>query len=258
MSSFQCIVALRREKDALGWSRVTYVSASEQDVPEIRGWRRLLYHDAWRTCLAIPLAVTLNPITTIPLPKTSFDSLLLSAPLVGWATTCGVLSVLGLVAFCGDRPLGPRLLVSSLGQPRWKTMLGLSIREGPGVVVGISLAAVMFSFLLVAVGTDATWSTIGAVAAAIGGSWLYTWTSFAIHHARIDHTYPGALEFPGRDERRFVDYLYFSLMIQCTFGTTDVAVTHRTSRSAVMSQTICAFAYNTIALAVLLSVLVGR
>lgn len=258
MSSFQCIVALRRQKDALGWSRVTYVSASEQDVPEIRGWRRLLCQDPWRIVLAIPVAMALATVATAPLSKTDVKDLLISAPLLGWASTCVVLSALGLVAFLGDRPLGPRLLVSPLEQRWWKTALGLSIREGPGMVVGISVAAVMFSFVLVAVGADASWSTIGAVAAAIGGSWFYTWTSFAIHHARIDHTYPGALEFPGRDERRFVDYLYFSLMIQCTFGTTDVAVIHRRSRSAVMSQTVCAFAYNTIALAVLLSVLVGQ
>lgn len=55
-------------------------------------------------------------------------------------------------------------------------------------------------------------------------SWLVVTLSYAVHYARRDRA-GGGMVFPGTDRGQFVDYLYFSISVATTFGTTDVEVT---------------------------------
>ena len=63
--------------------------------------------------------------------------------------------------------------------------------------------------------------------------------------------------FPGGGERSFTDYLYFSLMVQTTFGATDVAVESPGMRRAVMTHGVVAFVFNTVIVAMLVSLLLS-
>jgi uncharacterized membrane protein len=92
---------------------------------------------------------------------------------------------------------------------------------------------------------------------ALGGttvlcSWGLVHAFFTLHYA---HAYYGdsgkgeGLEFPGKSEPDYVDFLYFSYTIGCTSQTSDVAVTTREVRSVVLAHSILAFFFNTSILA---------
>ena len=63
---------------------------------------------------------------------------------------------------------------------------------------------------------------------------------------------PG-LDFPGSEEPSFTDYLYMSIAVQTTFGTTDVDVQTRVMRRVVLRHCVLAFGFNTVIVAILIS-----
>ena len=99
------------------------------------------------------------------------------------------------------------------------------------------------------------WALVGCIVAVVV-SWCNVVLSYALHYARLDLT-EGGLEFPGTEERAFSDYLYHSLNGQVTFGTTDVSVTTRQMRRAMMVHALVAFAFNTVIIAILVSLLLA-
>lgn len=92
--------------------------------------------------------------------------------------------------------------------------------------------------------------------AMVAGSWADIAVMFAVHYARADLVRPG-LAFPGEEPRRFTDYAYLALAVQATFGTTDVAVTTTAMRRTVMVHTALAFVFNTVIIALIVSLLLG-
>ncbi|EWS79549.1 DUF1345 domain-containing protein [Brachybacterium phenoliresistens] len=97
---------------------------------------------------------------------------------------------------------------------------------------------------------------LGWTLAMVGGSWADIAAMFAVHYARRDLA-EGGLDFPGGQTRRFTDYAYFSLGVQATFGATDVAVTTSDMRRTVMVHTALAFVFNTVIIALIVSLLLG-
>ncbi|HEY5794035.1 MAG TPA: DUF1345 domain-containing protein [Bosea sp. (in: a-proteobacteria)] len=92
---------------------------------------------------------------------------------------------------------------------------------------------------------------------ALGGltilcSWTVVHAFFALHYAGIyyrgGHKEP-CLDFPGKRDPDYVDFLYFSYTIGCTSQTSDVAVTTREARAVVLIHSILAFVFNTSILA---------
>ena len=81
--------------------------------------------------------------------------------------------------------------------------------------------------------------------------------SFAVNYARENSVY-GGLVFPGDDPPRFGDYIYFAVQCTTTFGGSDVEVTRRRMRRIVSMHSLIAFGFNTVIVALLVSVLVGR
>ncbi|OYO07773.1 hypothetical protein BI335_20645 [Enemella evansiae] len=92
----------------------------------------------------------------------------------------------------------------------------------------------------------------------VAGAWANIAIMYAVHYARFDLLH-GGFEFPGdRDsEREFTDYLYLSLAVQATFGTTDTAITSSAARRAVMTQGILAFVFNSVLVAMIVSLMLG-
>lgn len=244
---------------------------STPESASVRGWRRHLCNDPTRLWIAFPVSALLSGVVVMTvLPS---DALLTAlqghgvgsiAPLVSivllaWGISCVVLALFGAVAFSGNRPLGPRLAVTPITtEGQWRALLGFSLREGPGAATQMAFAAVLASLGVVALGDAIDLTVILGTALAIGGSWLYVWVSFAIHYARMDHEHPGSIRFVDDSPRQFSDYLYMSLMVQCTFGPTDATLATTEARRTGMIHSLGAFAVNTIAVAVLVSVLVSN
>ncbi len=92
----------------------------------------------------------------------------------------------------------------------------------------------------------------------VATAWIVTVMAYAVHYARFDQL-TGAFAFPDQTPRVFMDYVYLAVQVQSTFGTSDVSVTDSTARSIVTGHTLVSFAFNTIVIALLLTVLfLGR
>lgn len=88
----------------------------------------------------------------------------------------------------------------------------------------------------------------------VGASWLVTMVAYAVHYARLNSAV-GGLEYPGHGRLIFLDYIYLSVQVQTTFSTSDVSLTTSTARSIVTGHTLVSFAFNTVIIAMLITVL---
>lgn len=91
--------------------------------------------------------------------------------------------------------------------------------------------------------------------ALVTACWFDVAVVYAEHYARLDLTDPdhrdGHLDFPGEARaRHFDDYLYLSLGIQATFGTTDISVRTTALRRQVTTHSLIAFLFNAVIVAV--------
>ena len=92
---------------------------------------------------------------------------------------------------------------------------------------------------------------------ALGGftilcSWTLLHVFFTLHYAGAYYGKGGkepCLDFPGKADPDYVDFLYFAYTIGCTSQTSDVAVTTRSARGIVLVHSILAFFFNTSILA---------
>ena len=119
--------------------------------------------------------------------------------------------------------------------------LGLELHAGEGSMLQIVLAA--GSLML---------------------SWLFMNAMFAVHYA---HAYYGddlrlskcgGLVFPGDDHPDYWDFAYFAIVIGMTFQVSDVQITDRGLRRAVLLQSTIAFFFNVIIIAISVNVVAGK
>ena len=89
------------------------------------------------------------------------------------------------------------------------------------------------------------------VALAIGTvvlSWAFIHTILALHYAYEfygDDNCAGGLKFPDDDRPDYWDFIYFSFVIGMTFQVSDVAVTNKLLRRAVVAHGVLAFFFTT-------------
>ena len=88
---------------------------------------------------------------------------------------------------------------------------------------------------------------------------------YSLHYAHLFYTSDdggkdlAGLIFPGdRPEPDYSDFVYFSFTIGVALQTSDVAITSPSLRRVVIGQSIAAFAYNLVVLALAVSVLAAR
>ncbi len=81
-----------------------------------------------------------------------------------------------------------------------------------------------------------------------------TIVAFAIRYAREVAT-NGGLSFPDTPEPRLADYLYFSAHLSVSLGGADVVVGSTSMRRIVTTHTMMSYAYNTLVLGLLVSLL---
>jgi uncharacterized membrane protein len=108
--------------------------------------------------------------------------------------------------------------------------------------------------------------TIGGVSvafmAALGviSAWGVLHTSYALHYAyqyyRSEES-AGGLDFPNGQDPDQLDFAYFAFTIGTSFAVSDVNVTDRTIRRAVLGHQILSFFYNTSVLALVINLFTG-
>jgi uncharacterized membrane protein len=99
--------------------------------------------------------------------------------------------------------------------------------------------------------------SLGAVALA----WSLTHTAFTLRYAHLyyreDHEGVGGVELPGGHRPTYFDFAYFAFTIGMCFQVSDVTVTSRQIRRAVLLHAVLSFAYNTLVLAFVLNLVFG-
>ena len=177
---------------------------------------------------------------------------LLPLVMIVWATYSIVHSVLTVCGLWGIE--GGRLhrSVEVRRRRRWGfglTSSALSIAVQTPIVVLVIVAAIV-----VTPAFRGDRYLVALVLAFVVITWINTALLFTENYISRGR---GGLAFPGRGRIGFADYLYFSLAVQMTFGTSDVAITDRSTRRNVTVHAATAFAFNTVIIAMIVSLLVS-
>ena len=129
--------------------------------------------------------------------------------------------------------------------------------DAPSWSVQVSvLALIVVALIIVTPALRSSQGLLVAALAMVAASWANVAVMYAVHYARIDAR-TGGLGFPGDEPRAFVDYLYLALAVQTTFGTTDVEIRTRQLRRTAIGHGALAFVFNSVIIAMIISLLLG-
>lgn len=143
-------------------------------------------------------------------------------------------------------------------RPKKRTTVLRWLTDGGGAVswtVSVSVLSVMFIVIL--------WTNEGfrgsvvltlAGGAVVATSWFMMVISYAVQYAREDVDRQG-LEFAGSEPPVFDDYLYLAITVSASLAVSDTTVTTTQMRRLVRSHTLVGFAFNTVIVALLVSLL---
>jgi uncharacterized membrane protein len=105
---------------------------------------------------------------------------------------------------------------------------------------------------------------------AIGAVVISWWQLHTIYTLRYAHLFydassdvdgvssaPGGLQFPGKAEPDYLDFVYFSFIVGMTFQVSDVNITSRKIRRVCIGHALLSFAFNTTILALSINVISG-
>jgi uncharacterized membrane protein len=93
-------------------------------------------------------------------------------------------------------------------------------------------------------------------------AWVMTHTAYALRYARLYYSPKNGdtsegLKFPGNEPPDDLDFAYFSFVLGMAFQVSDVSITCKRIRRAVLWHSLQAFLYNTVILALSLNLLFG-
>jgi uncharacterized membrane protein len=102
---------------------------------------------------------------------------------------------------------------------------------------------------------------IASCALAVVSAWFLTHTAYALRYAHLyyrdDDEGEGGLAFPGEGRPAYLEFAYFSFTIGMCFQVSDVGVSSRQIRRAVLGHSLLSFLYNTAILATAVNLAVG-
>ncbi len=98
----------------------------------------------------------------------------------------------------------------------------------------------------------------------LAASWLVIHTIYAFHYAhryyqleQSDKVAGAGLDFPGKLDPDYFDFLYFSFVVGMTSQVSDVQVTSREMRRITLVHSVLAFGFNMLVLALSINVVAG-
>jgi uncharacterized membrane protein len=101
---------------------------------------------------------------------------------------------------------------------------------------------------------------------AVIASWWLVHTIFTLLYAHLYYDTDtddgkrlevGGLDFPGKEEPDYLDFVYFSFVIGMTFQVSDVTITERKIRRFTLIHALLSFGFNTVILALSINVISG-
>lgn len=131
------------------------------------------------------------------------------------------------------------------------------------MLVAIVASVVAIAMLLQQVRQMSGFARAGHIAlglVALVGSWLTMHTIYAFHYAhryyidRRDGSPDGGLDFPGREDPDYFDFLYYAYVVGMTSQVSDVQATSREMRRLTLVHGMLAFAFNMLVLALSVNV----
>lgn len=135
-------------------------------------------------------------------------------------------------------------------------------------IVLLVVSGAVIGVILVAVGSEVTrrghltgWET-ALVIATLVLAWLFSNTVYALHYAhifyredRVSRRDQGGIDFPGKGDPDYADFLYFAFTLGMTFQTSDSGITTRHVRQVAIFHCFLAFVFNIGVLAFTINVL---
>ncbi|MBT2336992.1 DUF1345 domain-containing protein [Variovorax paradoxus] len=143
----------------------------------------------------------------------------------------------------------------SLDQPNVVILVSMLVVIGASVV---AIAMLLQQVKLMSGLARAGHIALGVVA--LVGSWLMMHTIYAFHYAHryyIDQregSPDGGLDFPGKEQPDYFDFLYYAYVVGMTTQVSDVQATSREMRRLTLVHSVLAFAFNMLVLALSVNV----
>jgi uncharacterized membrane protein len=132
----------------------------------------------------------------------------------------------------------------------------------------LAVSAVVIGAILIAVGVEVGGqgkTDAGAKALVIGTlalAWLFSNAVYALHYAHIYYLPDGVsgrdragIQFPGRGDPDYSDFVYFAFTLGMTFQTSDIEIDSRAVRRVAILHCFAAFVFNIGVLAFTINVL---
>ncbi len=139
---------------------------------------------------------------------------------------------------------------------RSESLYGTGGPAGAVMLCSIALVAVLVTAALPELRDHP--ASLGLAVAVVATSWCLLVVVYALHYAR-ESTRSGGLDFPGLaegDAPDFSDFFYLATSVATGFATADVSVRTTAMRREVTIHTLIAFAFNTVVVALLVSLLI--
>jgi hypothetical protein len=180
----------------------------------------------------------------------------------GTAMALAVWDVLALAFLFRQVRAMRRGRVDGESEPDWLLPVRL-MRLRYGALIVASATGLSSGLLIVTVDQREDWSltleairVLAALAAVL--AWLILHTGYAMHYANIYFAHGKGMNFPGTQAPNFLDFAYFALTLGATFATSDVEVTNRRIRHAVIWHSVLSFFYNAAVLGLAIGAFTGK
>ena len=176
--------------------------------------------------------------------------------LIAW--NLGAVAYLGLIMLMMLRPTAdPRVQARPEDENQWVLLL-------LGLVAAVAaLAAIVWELGPVKnMEGFAKAEHLALVCGSILTAWTFIQVMFAIHYAgvyfaAVGDGAPGGLEFPGKPEPGWTEFVYQAFTVGCTFASSDTNVKSTRMRRICVIQGVVGFFFNTIILALAINIASG-
>lgn len=108
------------------------------------------------------------------------------------------------------------------------------------------------------------WPYLGISFLSIMFSWMLVHTLYAFHYAHLyykDATEEAVkgegLDFPGHEAPDYMDFVYFSIVLGCTFQVSDVEISSKRIRRVALFHGLLSFVMNTFVVALTINIIAG-
>lgn len=222
----------------------------------VRGYIGLLAGTALTFPAGIATGLLMNEIEG----RVTERTLTLATLFIGWTAIALLFVVLALAVFGRATPSELRRWLIATTPPNERLKRFWWGFNGGGGIYWAMAGTMLAISALVLIATSRADSgnplIVATGIAVVVSSMLLIIVSYAVRYAREDATAGGA-GFPGDSPRRFADYVYFAAQVSTTFGGSDVELTTTAMRKLVTGHSLVSFAFNTVIVALLVSVLLN-